>query len=121
MKPYVTAIQKFSLHDGGGIRTIVFLKGCTLRCPWCSNPETISFEQEYFNKDGTQVPVGKIYNDDDLIKTLLEDALLYEDNNGGVTFSGGEALTHPQYVFDISTQLKKSFINIAIETAGNVP
>ncbi len=45
-KGIITGIQKFSLHDGPGIRTIVFFKGCALRCPWCSNPETQNMRQE---------------------------------------------------------------------------
>jgi len=44
-------IQKFSTHDGGGIRTLIFFKGCPLRCPWCSNPEGQSFDYDlFFNK-----------------------------------------------------------------------
>ena len=42
----ITNIQRYSLHDGGGIRTVAFLKGCPFRCPWCCNPENLSFEQE---------------------------------------------------------------------------
>ena len=46
----ITNIQRFSLQDGPGIRTTVFFKGCNLRCPWCSNPENLSFEiEEYVN------------------------------------------------------------------------
>lgn len=48
MKLLVTNIQRFSLHDGPGIRTTVFLKGCSLRCPWCCNPENLSFRPQFF-------------------------------------------------------------------------
>lgn len=48
----VSNIQSFSLHDGAGIRTVVFLKGCSIHCPWCANPENISLENEfYFNEN----------------------------------------------------------------------
>ena len=50
MKLLVTNIQQFCLHDGPGIRTTVFLKGCSLHCPWCCNPENISPKQQYFYK-----------------------------------------------------------------------
>lgn len=48
----ITNIQRFSLHDGPGIRTTVFLKGCSIRCPWCSNPENINHQIERYVKDG---------------------------------------------------------------------
>ncbi len=48
MKSLVSDIQKYSVNDGPGIRTAVFLKGCNMRCPWCHNPETISFEKQIF-------------------------------------------------------------------------
>lgn len=48
MKLLVTNIQRFSLHDGPGIRTTAFLKGCSLRCPWCCNPENLSFQPQFF-------------------------------------------------------------------------
>ena len=43
MHDTITNVQRYSLHDGGGIRTVAFLKGCPFRCPWCSNPENLSF------------------------------------------------------------------------------
>jgi len=43
MRDTITNVQRYSLHDGGGIRTVAFLKGCPFRCPWCSNPENLSF------------------------------------------------------------------------------
>ena len=52
MKVIISNIQRFSLHDGPGIRTTVFFKGCSLKCPWCSNPENINFNiEEYYEND----------------------------------------------------------------------
>ena len=61
MKVIVTNIQRFCLHDGPGIRTTVFFKGCNLKCPWCSNPENLSFEIEEYNNDGIKGIYGKEY------------------------------------------------------------
>ena len=52
-------IQRFSVHDGPGIRTIVFLKGCVLRCKWCCNPESQSYEIQQMNLGGTVKTVGR--------------------------------------------------------------
>ena len=48
MKPLITNIQRFSLHDGPEIRTTVFFKGCSLHCPWCANPENINRKEEIY-------------------------------------------------------------------------
>ena len=62
--PYVTAIQRYSIHDGNGIRTTVFFKGCPLRCRWCHNPETqavLDMERaRYFNLDGHHIQFNVI-------------------------------------------------------------
>ena len=58
-KTLLTNIQRFSLHDGPGIRTTVFLKGCSLRCPWCSNPENLSNQPQPYIKDGIHGTYGR--------------------------------------------------------------
>lgn len=55
----ISNIQRFCLHDGPGIRTTVFLKGCSLHCPWCSNPENISFTIQKYSKGGVEGNYGK--------------------------------------------------------------
>ena len=52
IKGRIFDIQKFSVHDGPGIRTIIFLKGCFFRCRWCCNPESQNFEIEKMNVNG---------------------------------------------------------------------
>ena len=59
MSILITNIQRFSLHDGPGIRTAVFLKGCSLRCPWCSNPENISMYPQQYIKNNLIDTYGK--------------------------------------------------------------
>lgn len=120
MKVIVTNIQRFCLHDGPGIRTTVFFKGCNLRCPWCSNPENLSFEienYEYKNEKGTY---GYEIDLQSLEKELLRDKTFYE-TGGGVTFSGGEALFQFNKIKDLLSNLKKQRINMCVETALTVP
>lgn len=120
MKVIVTNIQRFSLHDGPGIRTTVFFKGCNLKCPWCSNPENINFEIEKYNNDGIEGTYGKEYTLDELYKEIMKDKDYY-DKDGGVTFSGGECLWKFKDIEPLLKKLKENNINICIETALTVP
>lgn len=103
-------IQKFSLNDGPGIRTVVFLKGCPLRCRWCSNPESQSSEitPEY----------GRIVSVDEVISVCLQDLAFYNQSNGGVTLSGGEVLSQFLFSSRLLERLKSERIDTAIETSG---
>lgn len=116
----ITNIQRFSLHDGPGIRTTVFLKGCSIRCPWCSNPENINHQIESYVKDGKEGFYGKEYSVDQVLKEVLKDKIFYEDN-GGVTFSGGEALLYAKELLPLMQQIKQNNISIAVETCLFVP
>ena len=112
MKVRVTDIQHFSLHDGPGIRTTVFLKGCSIRCPWCANPECIS--QKIRGEFGYDISL------DELEKEILKDEPYYK-TGGGVTFSGGEPLLQIKYLEPLLKSLKLKNINICFETALFVP
>lgn len=108
----ITNIQHFCLQDGPGIRTTVFLKGCNLKCPWCANPECISFNFENNDKyKGYDISI------DNLESELLKDEFYYSVNNGGVTFSGGEALLQIKKLEPLLISLKNKNINICFETA----
>lgn len=120
MKVIISNIQRFCLHDGPGIRTTVFFKGCNLRCPWCTNPENINFNIEKYNKDGIEGIYGKEYDLDELFNILIKDKTYYE-NGGGVTFSGGECLWFFDKIEPLLKKLKDNGINICIETALMVP
>lgn len=116
----ITNIQRFSLHDGPGIRTTVFLKGCPLRCPWCSNPENIESYPEKYCKEGVEGVYGKDYTCDEVYNEIIKDRVFYE-GNGGVTFSGGEALLKVDELLPLMEKLKKEKMTIAVETSLFVP
>jgi len=118
MKNIVTNIQKFCLQDGPGIRTTIFFKGCNLRCPWCSNPENISFEIE--KSIDNKITYGKEYTCEELFNEIVKDKVYYA-NNGGVTFSGGEPLWHIKEIEPLLKKLKENMISIAFETTLTVP
>lgn len=123
MKVRVSNIQRFCLHDGPGIRTTIFLKGCNLKCPWCANPENINFEFTEFYNEITKE--NDIYGQDieaiDLFKEIIKDKKYYTVNSGGVTFSGGEPLLQIIALEDLLKKLKKENINICVESALHVP
>ena len=123
MKVRVSNIQRFCLHDGPGIRTVVFLKGCNLRCPWCANPENIDYEfTKYYDKVNHENRiVGYDIEAIDLYDEIIKDEVYFSLNNGGVTFSGGEPLLQIKNLEPLLKKLKNHNINIAIETNLQVP
>ena len=87
-KGLIFNIQKFSLNDGPGIRTVVFFKGCPLRCAWCANPESQQKKPEmmYDERLKKEVTVGKYMTVDEIMRVILQDKDFYEESGGGVTF-----------------------------------
>ena len=135
MMGMITQLQRFSLHDGPGIRTTVFFKGCNLHCPWCHNPETQSRKvQEMFFPElcvhcgrcadgcttGARVVCGEEYTPERLEQALVRDLPFY-GAEGGVTFSGGEPLLQADFVRETALLLKKRGIHLAADTALCVP
>ena len=114
-------IQKFSTHDGTGIRTVVFLKGCILRCRWCCNPESQSYEiQEMKTANGTRI-VGYDTTVDNVMQQVLQDMPYYRRSHGGMTLSGGEALCQTEFVHALLTVAKEYGIDTAVETTACLP
>ncbi len=114
-------IQKFSTHDGPGIRTIVFLKGCILHCRWCCNPESQSYRiQRMKTKDGTKV-IGYDTTVGEVMKKIMQDMPYYRRSHGGVTLSGGEALCQTEFVTALLSECKKNGITTAVETTACLP
>ena len=108
----VLRIERSSIHDGDGFRTVVFLKGCPLRCQWCSTPESQSFgvEKTADNVYGTLMTV------EDVMKEIRKDSLFFFLSTGGVTLSGGEVLAQPEFALALLRNCKKECFNTAIET-----
>lgn len=120
MKLLVSNIQRFSLHDGPGVRTTVFFKGCPLHCPWCANPENISFSNEFYYENGQKKYWAKYYSEDELFRIIINDIFFY-GTEGGVTFSGGEPIIYLSKCETLLCRLKEKGINIAVETSLFVP
>ncbi|WP_291255986.1 glycyl-radical enzyme activating protein [Fusobacterium sp.] len=161
-KGLIFDIQKFSIHDGPGIRTTIFFKGCSLRCAWCHNPESICPQQQlsynpkkcqlcgtcvkYVNSKGINIKnnqlnidfsihnnsfqlvnicpfkayeiLGKEYTSNEIIDIILKDKEYYDNSNGGVTFSGGEALNQIDFICELGHKLKALNINICLDISG---
>ena len=104
LKGSIDSIETLGLVDGPGIRTVVFLNGCKLRCLYCHNPEMWKIKDYNMTVD-------------ELVNKILRYKPYYKDN-GGVTFSGGEPLLQSDYLLEVCKHLKKEKINIALDTAG---
>ncbi|MCD8140921.1 MAG: glycyl-radical enzyme activating protein [Planctomycetaceae bacterium] len=155
-------VQKCSIHDGNGLRTLVFFKGCPLKCKWCSNPESQAYGPEVMESQGkcigcmacldacprsairiaadgpridrdrctnclkctdrcyaaSKYPVGAEYETEELYRQIDRDRDFYLINGGGVTFSGGEPLTHTQYLTEIARICHERGIDVAVESCG---
>ena len=114
-------IQKFSVHDGPGIRTIVFLKGCFFRCQWCCNPESQRYEIEQIESNGKLKTVGRDVTVREVIDEVLKDRPYYRRSGGGLTISGGEALFQPEFAAALLRAAKESGITTALESTACAP
>lgn len=114
----VSEIQRFSVHDGPGIRTLVFLKGCPLRCKWCCNPENLTHEPQYMTVQGKRKLVGKEMTVEEVMEEIRKDHIYYRHSHGGLTISGGEVLMQPHFAGALMQACKREGINTAIETSS---
>ncbi len=132
-------IQRYSLNDGAGIRTVVFFKGCPHRCPWCANPESISPKIETVRReskclhcapclrDADECPsgaferIGRDVTLDELECEVMKDDVFFRSSGGGVTLSGGEVLMQAPFATQLLKRLRRYGIHTAIETAGDAP
>lgn len=163
---WITHIQRFSLHDGPGIRSVVFLKGCQMRCRWCANPEGLNPGSEIFwhaerclhcGKCALHCPAG-VHRWVDGVHTLdrsrqcqgcrrceercpagalnvtgekltseavfnrvMADETWFRQSGGGITLSGGEVCTQPDFARQLIQRISAEDIHTAIETAGYAP
>ena len=149
MKGVIFDIKEMAVHDGPGIRTTVFLKGCPLRCKWCHNPEGLSSEPQLMFKQARCVKCGRCMikcghpecqpfgrcihmcpqncleisgrtvEAKELAEELKENAEILGDSFGGFTFSGGEPLVQPKFLIELINELKGC--NLCIETSAYAP
>lgn len=113
----VLRIERSSIHDGDGFRTVVFLKGCPLRCQWCSTPESQSFQNEH-TADSTY---GRVMTVEEVMKEVRKDTAFFFHSGGGVTLSGGEILAQPDFTLALLQASWRECINTAIETSFFAP
>lgn len=111
-------IQRYSIHDGPGIRTIVFLKGCPLRCRWCCNPEGQNFNTESMLVNGSMKQYGEDISVEELMPQLIRDEFYFRRSGGGITLSGGECLMQPDFAPHLLHACHDLGYNTAIETTG---
>ena len=149
MKGVIFDIKEMAVHDGPGIRTTVFLKGCPLRCKWCHNPEGLTSDPQLMFKQARCVKCGRCMTKcghpecqpfgrcihmcpqncleisgrtveaKELAKELKENAEILGDSFGGFTFSGGEPLFQPKFLIELINELKGC--NLCIETSAYAP
>ena len=143
MRGLISGIKRMEIHDGDGLRTTIFFKGCPLKCIWCHNPESISFEKQVAflkekciscnickgekTKETAQTcPVsalvlyGEEYDVDTLVNEVLKDAKFFTNSGGGVTLSGGECLAQPEFAIAVAKSLYEKGISVYVDTCGFV-
>jgi len=118
VKGRIFDIQRYSIHDGPGIRTIVFLKGCALRCKWCCNPESQSFDIEPMKVGGKEKIIGRDVTVAEVMKEVMKDIHYYKRSKGGLTLSGGECLLQPEFAVALLKAAKANGLHTAIESTA---
>lgn len=111
-------IQKYSIHDGPGIRTIVFLKGCAFRCRWCCNPESQSYDIQQMVTAGKKKTVGRDVTVGEVMEEVRKDVSHYRRSGGGLTLSGGESLLQMDFASDLLLAAHMEGYNTALESTG---
>lgn len=114
-------IQRFSIHDGKGIRTIVFLKGCVLRCRWCCNPESQEYDIQTMTVQGKEKVIGEDTTVEAVMEIVEKDRPYYRRSGGGLTLSGGESLCQPDFAGALLKAAKERGMNTAMESMGCAP
>jgi pyruvate formate lyase activating enzyme len=118
MRGIVFDIQRASLHDGPGLRTTVFLKGCPLRCAWCHNPESQTLPPQR-GKSGKVY--GREMSREEVMATVLADRSYYQSSGGGLTLSGGEPTVQYAFCHALLQAAREEGIHTCLDTCGQVP
>lgn len=117
-------IKKYAIHDGPGIRTTIFFKGCSMACQWCHNPESKNVGIEKFvvkdrvKKSTKHEIVGYEMSVDEVMEKIEKDRVFYDESNGGVTFSGGEPLVQTNFLLELLKRCKKTDLHTVVDTSG---
>jgi pyruvate formate lyase activating enzyme len=127
MKGLFFDIKRYAVHDGPGIRTTVFFKGCPLSCWWCHNPEGIRKEPEevvtIHKMGGKDFPiketVGRWMTVTGVMREINKERTFMEESGGGVTFSGGEPLWQSVLLEDLLLECKREGYHTAVDTTGH--
>ena len=137
--PLMLDTKRMAIHDGPGIRTSFFVKGCPLHCVWCHNPEAISVERQIARfqhlcqhckkctMDEATCPTralklyGKPATIEELVRKALEDKAFYDRTGGGVTISGGEPLFFWEWTYDFLSACKKAGLHTCVDTSLYAP
>ena len=104
----IHSFETFGTVDGPGIRFVVFMQGCSLKCKYCQN------------RDTWDTNCGTAYTAQDVVNKILKYRNYFETSGGGVTISGGEPLLQYRFLIELITLLKNEKIHVAIDTSGNV-
>ena len=129
MEGTIFYIKKYAIHDGPGIRTTIFMKGCPLDCWWCHNPEGRSPEIEIIklkipkiisgiSNQKKEESFGKRVTVTEVMKEILKDKIFYEESGGGVTFSGGEPMMQFDFLLSLLKSCKNEGLSTIIDTCG---
>lgn len=102
----IHSLESCGTVDGPGIRFVVFMQGCALRCQFCHNPDT------------WDVNKGEIYTPDELMDEIVKYKSFMNFSGGGVTFTGGEPLLQSEFILEVAKKCKDSDISVAIDTSG---
>ena len=119
-------LKKFTIHDGPGIRTTVFFKGCPLSCWWCQNPEGLKLEPEIMTVksggrgagDSKKTSIGRVVAAGEIMEEIKKDIVFYDQSGGGVTFSGGEPLMQADFLSELLQRCRQAGIHTAVDTSG---
>jgi pyruvate formate lyase activating enzyme len=126
MKALIFDIKRFAIHDGPGIRTTLFFKGCPLTCSWCHNPESRNAEPqkyEHIDKVGSkefisEKTIGTYYTSEQLLNEVKKDKIFYTESGGGITCSGGEPLSQHSFLNKFLIECRSEGIHTALDTSG---
>jgi len=128
MQGLIFDVRHFSVNDGPGIRTSIFLKGCPLNCWWCHNPESQNLKIQQFSKEEkldnrtfiSDYQVGRLIESSDLMQQIEKDRIFFDESGGGVTFSGGEPFQQYEFLSEMLDKCNENGFRTAIDTSGFV-